>query len=596
MYINYNFEVKTKTEEMDYVSALGIMLSKKQERYWKIEAEGNVFRFSCRYVICPICGAIIGEHNFPGSIGRNTIEQVDEFFQPQMTLEKSGQRELIFNKENPFLQDKFTCPFCDSIIHQGNEKREIIFDRTDTKAIVRVEVKDFAEFFSAMNIFDSSTSLRFSEENNSFGYEELCLDAQSGSTVLSYIDAAGNTVNSIDITEADMPDDICFKLISSQDCIKSFLLDFLKQFWQSDFPYKELPNVYKAIELNRFIGFSREFYNAIPYHKGTRRIANCFSDVVSHLQNVDSLFDYLSSMDIPITRSLKREIFKKQWLFFYLKELNMLYLSVHNIDVFCKFFLLKEEHLLSILVNLKVFPASICFYLELAKIKRNIMFKLLGDHISNFIAFANNYGMLAGWCKKSCVIDKFEKAIEIIKNEYVLNNESYFSYKKFVDFSEPLLTQMYELEDCLHGYSFRFLSSTNETFDIGKKLQNCLVEWNSCENPVMAITVGNKIVAAVELEKTSFDICQAKLKQNKSITENFELLLVFDEWRNKHSLEFSSYVECSVINEYFAALIEGSAYDLFCHEYGKDDEPVNRVDEYYTQLYNANLDEFEEAV
>ena len=101
MYINYNFEVKTKTEEMDYVSALGIMLSKKQERYWKIEAEGNACRVRCRYVICPICGSGIGEHKLPGGFSRNTIEQVDEFFQPQMTLEKSGQRELIINKENP---------------------------------------------------------------------------------------------------------------------------------------------------------------------------------------------------------------------------------------------------------------------------------------------------------------------------------------------------------------------------------------------------------------------------------------------------------------------------------------------------------------
>ena len=170
---------------------------------------------------------------------------------------------------------------CECIIKKKKKKREITFKQTYKKATVRAEVKDFAEFFSAMNIFDSSTSLRFSEENNSFGYEELCLDAQTGSTVLSYIDAAGNTVNSIDITETDIQDDICFKLFSSQQCIKSFLLVFLKQFWQFEFPYKELPNVYKAIELNRFIGFSREFYNAIPYQKGMRKIEKCFSEVVS---------------------------------------------------------------------------------------------------------------------------------------------------------------------------------------------------------------------------------------------------------------------------------------------------------------------------
>jgi len=453
MFIKYGFEVKTKTEEMDYNSALKTMLSKKQERYWKVETEGDVFRFSYRYVICPICGAINEEWDFPASISVNAIEQIDDFFQPQMALEKTGHRELILHNNNPFAQDKFTCPFCDCIIHQGNEKRKIIFDRTDTKAKVRVEVKDFAEFFSAMNVFDSSTSLRFSEDNNSLGFEELCLDAQTGITVLSYIDATGNNVNSIDITEADIPDDICFKLFLSQDCIKSFLLDFLKQFWQSDFPYKELPNVYKAIELNRFKGFSRKFYNSIPYQKGTRKIEDGFADIVNHLQNPDLLLDYLGSTDIPLTRSIKREIFKKQWLFFYLKELNMLYLSVHNIDVFRKIFYLKEDQLLSILVSLKLFPASICFYHDLVKCKRNIFLEMLINETSDFIAFAINYGMLTGWAKEKHVKDRFEKAIRIMKKSKYIFDEFYCD---FIEFSEPLFFKTTNWKTNLTGIVFGF--------------------------------------------------------------------------------------------------------------------------------------------
>ena len=593
MYIDYGYKLKTKTTKLDYNSALKTMLSKKRERYWKVETEGDVFRFSYRYVICPICGAINEEWDFPASISVNAIEQIDDFFQPQLAFEKTGHRELILRNNNPFAQDKFTCPFCDCIIYQGNEKREIIFDRTDTKAIVRVEVKDFAEFFSAMNIFERSTSFRFSEDSNAFGYEELCLDAQTGRAVLSCIDATGNIVNSIEITEADIPDDICFKLFSSQDCIKSFLLDFLKQFWQRDFPYKELSNVYKAIELNRFKGFSRKFYNSIPYQKGTRKIANGFADIVSHLKNADSLFDYLGSMDIPLTRSIKREIFKKQWLFFYLKELNMLYLSVHNIDVFRKLFLLKEDQLLSILVSLKLFPASICFYHDLVKCKRNIFLEMLINETSDFIAFAINYGMLTGWAKEKHVKDRFEKAIRIMKKSKYIFDEFYCD---FIEFSEPLFFQDYKLEDQLDRYCFRFLSSTNETQYAGKKLHNCLVDWRSWATPVVVISVGQQIIAAVELEKNSHEIKQLKLKWNKSITDNYELLLDIEEWRKKHSLGFSQFADEVDEDEYFSALLCESEYDLFYREYTEDDEPMNRVNEYYTQLYNAKLNELEEAI
>ena len=168
--------------------------------------------------------------------------------------------------------------------------------------------------------------------------------------------------------------------------------------------------------------------------------------------------------------------------------------------------------------------------------------------------------------------------------------------KSFVDFSEPLFHQDYRLEDKLDRYSFRFLSSTNNTREAGKKLHNCLMGWGSWGPPVVVISVGQQIVAAVELEKYSpHEIRQVKLKRNKSITDNYELLLVFEEWRSKHKIDFSPYVDETETDEYFATLPGESVYDLFRREYAQDEKPVDRVEEYYIRLYNK-LEEFEEAI
>jgi len=113
---------------------------------------------------------------------------------------------------------------------------------------------------------------------------------------------------------------------------------------------------------------------------------------------------------------------------------------------------------------------------------------------------------------------------------------------------------------------------------------------------VVVISVGQQIIAAVELEKNSHEIKQIKLKWNKSITDNYELLLDIEEWRKKHSLGFSQFADEVDEDEYFSALLGESEYDLFYREYTEDDEPINRVNEYYTQLYNAKLNELEEAI
>ena len=210
-------------------------------------------------------------------------------------------------------------------------------------------------------------------------------------------------VNTIDITEETLPNDICFHLFSSQERIKSYLLDFLKDFWQSEFPFQTLPDVYKAIELNRFKGFSREFYHAIPYEKGTRKIAENFSEICNHLKRVDTFLKHIHSFKFPSTRRIKRAFFEKQWLFFFLDELEALYAAINNIDIFRELFFIPDEDLYCALSNIKVFPNSICFFRNFALCKKTEIPKLLNDYTQNFIAFSNCYALLSAEMKEKMI-------------------------------------------------------------------------------------------------------------------------------------------------------------------------------------------------
>lgn len=583
MLIDYGYKESQTSEVMSYSRALKTMLF-FDKHYSRIQKRGKDFVFSYEAIRCPLCGAVIKDAvQYPEK--HIHLNRVEDFFKPQLALATdTADDELLLSKANFSDLSQTACAYCKQTIYASDEKRNVHLESDANSAKVRLEIKNIHEFLSAAQLFDKDISITMYGDG-SYGYEELRLDARSGKTYLSLLDAKGTLLARTDMTQAQEVDDICFLLFSSNAEIKAFLLNYLKQFREGKFPYKTLPDVYTAIELNRFQGFAREFYCAIPYKKNSREIESGFLSVCSHMHSAEQFISYAKKLPIYAKRGVRKQLFENQWCFFYLDELNLLYTIIRNEDTFCNlFYLVSRSTFFSLLMNLKLFPQSACFWKDLAAYHRGELVKLLEDYGENLLSFSNSYALLTDEMREKVVNGGLLKSIRKLNREEALFYEHHLSYRLFTDSSTPLFHQNFTLEDEVDGYTFTFLNHTNDSLTAGRRLNNCLKEWDFNDNPVMVIRNGVHIVAAIELEKYLHTIRQVRLKNNESIIKDYTLMFVFEKWRKKHTLFFDG--GAMDVDKYFETLFGESAYDLYERNYGEDEIINARVETYYQQLYN----------
>jgi hypothetical protein len=86
-------------------------------------------------------------------------------------------------------------------------------------------------------------------------------------------------------------------------------------------------------------------------------------------------------------------------------------------------------------------------------------------------------------------------------------------------------------------YCFKYLRSKRDCVIAGEKLKNCLVNWNAYSNPVVAVSMGDKMVAAIEIEDNN-ELFQAKGAENKDIDRHSRLFYAIEKWCNKNNIKF----------------------------------------------------------
>ncbi len=555
LYIDYGYTVHTKDLTVDSIAARRIMKSKNRLKFSRVERSGEQFVFRTEMITCPICHATYDARElFPSEPIIYSPYEIDCFIDPRKSLyqeqpEGSLQINTAIFKDKPSV----VCPFCMNTIYKTNAKRNIRLSKDSEKVCVSMEIKSVRELLDCLFTVSDSVTVDICHDVLHASREVFTLH-HDGRTYLSFENGTDETYQK-DITEDFNAEklDICLSVISHNNDIKRYLIDFLKPSWHTDFPFtpQEL-TITDLIALNRFRGFNRDFYRSVPYRLGSLQTEGSFP-VFADIG--EALTAYQNST-LPKTKTIKKCLFEKQGLLFYLPELACLFDDINpprkhpdgkkeekNISLFCDMLAIPEIH--TLLYYLHTYPVVHQFIRDYCQTGEQIrkFIHLLQISVSHTCEMAKDYGGLSEYYKREKSKKHFREYSERI--ESIGTDFFHVRCPIHAPYSMPMVIpeSILSLEDSVLDCDFRFLRTTNETRHAGNALHNCLRNWSCGDENVLVIKRGTAIVAAVQLSFRHTRVEQAKLAYNESIEENEKVRCAFFAWCEKHNLIYPDYYD-----------------------------------------------------
>jgi hypothetical protein len=173
-------------------------------------------------------------------------------------------------------------------------------------------------------------------------------------------------------------------LINRNRIIKRFIKRIIENITKREicFDINEL-DFQKFVNVTYFNGFPGEFYDALPFRKGTNEIDGSFENLVSRLRTPEMAMELLKESSLPDCKSVRKVFTTKSGLFFYIKECEMLYDFFKDINILCR--VLKNQSIYSFLVDAHYYNLK-PFFDDFAKTTDKKMMIWLSDELSEINA------------------------------------------------------------------------------------------------------------------------------------------------------------------------------------------------------------------
>ena len=524
--IPLGYEIVQRTKIVDLYTAYEILRSKKQRHITVARRTGYKAELVTHYIKCPHCGKMVYAYpryhdKFYFTNPRKSKTVIFQWSDVQPSLESKPDVELQIQEIKNF-SGEYICPKCGYSSNKSNEYTELNIDYIYGKLLVKKSINNLSELVS-LKWLSGTTAIEFPL------YEQVVFDFESGKTYVQILNE-NNIICSTAITdsEADFSGDMLIALLSKNSIVKRKIKNCLEEItgYQIPFATNEV-DIDKFVNFVRFVGFPKDFYEAIPFWGGIRVLDESFKDITDNLRTPKDAMKLLEKSSLPFCKSVKRLFAKKSGLFFYLNECEFLYGLFNDVNLFCTclnrgfiFDFLSTMHYHE--YSLKTFLTD--FLMVLGRKQFTRRFATSGA----VICYAMSYSTLSFYARK--------REQEKWKNINVFE-KIYFRLYIANEISVPLPLMPKNMKDCvIDNYRFKYLRTKRECAIAGEIMKNCLVNWDSYSNPVVIIYKGDKIVAAVEF--LNGVLVQAKQCRNESIEPDSDLYNVIEKWCKINNIKF----------------------------------------------------------
>lgn len=525
----FGYRIETRKRTVDRDSAPEVLTVAVQQKITDAIRNDNDVTITKHVVVCSSCGKetpAYPEFLIHDSWGFNSKSQaeIEEWTTRQLSLFGEPPKIMSFNFPVKKLE-RFICPRCNAVLSPSINELHVMI-RAEKNKIKIMRALDFEDFFSIKWI-DQPEISEFDL------YETITFNLRNGHTYVSLENETGRKYAVRDISNTNitnMSQDPIFELIQIYKPVYRVLKRFFRKFWNDTPPFSPLElDLEKYILLTKFIGFNRDFYNALPFSNTGICIGRSFAVIAKQLHNANNVPILFETSHLPNLKTVRKIVFSNPALLFYQKEMEILWQILNNPNFFRTF--LESKNIYRELSFLHRYPSMEVFYKELAAAVGQRAFC---NYLSKGNRFFHSYAL------KYLLLNDYEKNFERKKW-----TSSFFSKADYRDarrigesFSVPILSQNNDtatLECRIDGYSFIRLCNSKEYSTAGKELRNCLGDWEMFEGSVYGISKGGKYVAAVEIKDGV--ILQAHTYRNGEMNANQALFSAFSIWKERSGVK-----------------------------------------------------------
>ena len=535
--------VVQKTSVVDIDEAVEILSSRKHRKYISAHRSGYELTAELRkdVWVCPFCG-----YEYPTTFMDNYTHEFDKYLDydirisraiverwgtHQISMLDNDFEDIVFTQP-PVISGEWECPKCNGRSCPADGKREVFLEYDEKMIKIKAEICGVSELLSIPWITGDAVTIHFPI------YEVLTFSFESGKSRIELQGADGATIAGRDIT-ADpyvWEKGVVYQLISENRAICRKIRRVFSDKFGGEIPFaKDEMTPDKYVLMTRFVGFPREFYDAVPYARGTFQIEETFKDIAEKIHSLQDTLALFESAEIPKCKSVKKIFFTNLGLLFYLQECETLWEAVRDVNHYRS--LMENENIFDVLSILHQRPILFDFVFDYGRVKgAKAMIEMVTDKWVISAEYAIDYCTM-NYPMKLAEQKRWKKRPSRRGGEDDdFENDLYLHrYENKVLFSVPMKTPIKSIENCvIDDFSFFWLRSGNEYYMAGEELKNCLAEWTTVRNPVVAIKNDEKIVAAVEVGPSG--VHQVRGYRNTGISQVPGLCEAYRKWLDKYKL------------------------------------------------------------
>lgn len=528
--------IQEETILVDFDTAFDDILdTEEQLRYTNFELLQNSdkIKFTKHFIVCSNCGQPTPAytHFIEGSTATKKFSGASARTWSENAMSLFGIPEKKVPLYRPITEsNNFTCMYCGSEPRYTNKEAFITISFYRDKLTITYPLTDIAD------ILDVNWAMQTINVSNFPLSESVTFNFKRGSTYIQLKTFSKKTLAIMDISGgiADLKrfTSPLINLISDNIVIKSHLYKLFEAFWEKKLPFKENEiDIHNLVLLNAFVGYDdKTFYSYIPRANRSLNFDKSYKSTRNKMRYANNLVDVYDKSSLPNMKSIRTIMFENPKFFFFIKELEKLWVASHkNPDFFCDF--LKDINSCSNLSFLHDHPLAFELYEELCKEKnlRNQFRDALFHSPQNVNEYAITYATLSNIKKAAAKKRLMTTACRFIK--YSNNMEQYF-------YSLPESGAISSIQDQeINGFTFATLKTFNDYAIAGEQLNNCL-GTEEFDTPVIGIKRGSKYLAAFQVDVDGKYVIQAYLESNRKLNKNPIIFTAFKEWCNNNSYEF----------------------------------------------------------